>query len=775
MPKGGPDGGDGGNGGDVIAAGRPQRRVAARVPRPPAPAGRRRGRTAQGKQAPRRDAATTSSSRSPRARSCETRDGRACSPTSSRHGDTYARGAWRPGRPRQRPLPLERAPGAELRRAGRVRRGALAAARAQAPGRRRARRVPERREVDADRGGRARRSRRSPTTRSRRSSRTSASCASSEHEFVARRHPGAHRGRGRGPGPRPPVPPPRRAGAGARAAPRPRQRRGAAARRSRSACCSTSSAATSPSCSSGRGSSSARKADVATLPVRRHAHLGGHPRRARRAARRGSARWSTRPAPPSRSREAFVVLRPAEEGFSVGRDDDGAWRVTGRAAERVVAMADLTNPEALAYVHDRFRRMGVERALARAGAREGDLVRIGDDRARVRRGAPSMSAVVKVGTSSITGETRRARRRRRSLKLCGELAAARRRGPRGRARVLGRHRRRAAGARACTERPTDIGTLQAIAAVGQPRLMERVRRDPRPSTASSPARCCSPRTTSSTAPSTCTPARRCGGSSTSAWCPIVNENDTVADDEIRYGDNDRLAALVVAPGRRRPARAAHRHRRAVHRRPAPRRGGVAHRGDRRGRRRARGGRRWRRHATGGAAGWRASWRRRRSPPGRACGRSSPRPRRPASCSARSSGRPSAPWCSPGRERLAEPQALDRVRPGRRPAGSWSTTAPGARCVEQGRSLLPAGVRAVEGGFDADDAVEVVGEDGRPFAKGLVRYAGIGAAARGRVAGRATCPRASPARGHPPRRPRGPRRLIAPRRSSLACPRVCRRT
>jgi GTP-binding protein len=59
------------------------------------------------------------------------------------------------------------------------------------------------------------------------------------------------------------------------------------------------------------------------------------------------------------------------------RDDDGAWRVEGRAAERIVAMADLTNAEALAYVHQRFRRMGVERALARAGAREGDAVRIG--------------------------------------------------------------------------------------------------------------------------------------------------------------------------------------------------------------------------------------------------------------------------------------------------------------------------------------------------------------------------------------------------------------
>ena len=77
-------------------------------------------------------------------------------------------------------------------------------------------------------------------------------------------------------------------------------------------------------------------------------------------------------------RDGFVVLRPEETGFSVTRDDDGAYRVTGRTAERVVAMADLTNLEALQYVQDRFRRMGVERALQRAGATEGDVVRIGD-------------------------------------------------------------------------------------------------------------------------------------------------------------------------------------------------------------------------------------------------------------------------------------------------------------------------------------------------------------------------------------------------------------
>src|SRR4029079_7998030 len=75
--------------------------------------------------------------------------------------------------------------------------------------------------------------------------------------------------------------------------------------------------------------------------------------------------------------EPFVTLRPVEEGFTVVRHDDGARRALGRTAERVVAMAALTNEEAIEYVQVRLRRMGVERALARAGAREGDVVRVG--------------------------------------------------------------------------------------------------------------------------------------------------------------------------------------------------------------------------------------------------------------------------------------------------------------------------------------------------------------------------------------------------------------
>ena len=38
---------------------------------------------------------------------------------------------------------------------------------------------------------------------------------------------------------------------------------------------------------------------------------------------------------------------------------------------------DLTNPDALDYVHGKLRSMGVDRALARAGGKEGETVRIG--------------------------------------------------------------------------------------------------------------------------------------------------------------------------------------------------------------------------------------------------------------------------------------------------------------------------------------------------------------------------------------------------------------
>ncbi|MCU1460149.1 MAG: glutamate 5-kinase [Acidimicrobiales bacterium] len=49
----------------------------------------------------------------------------------------------------------------------------------------------------------------------------------------------------------------------------------------------------------------------------------------------------------------------------------------------------------------------------------------------------------------------------------------------------------------------------------------------------------------------------------------------------------------------------------------------------------------------------------------------------------------------------------------------------AALVERGRSLLPAGVVEVRGDFAADDAVEIADPSGKVFAKGLVRYGARG--------------------------------------------------
>ena len=61
----------------------------------------------------------------------------------------------------------------------------------------------------------------------------------------------------------------------------------------------------------------------------------------------------------------------------LGLHDDGSFRTSGRQAERAVALSDITNPDALAYAQHRLDRLGVPKALVRAGARAGDVVRIG--------------------------------------------------------------------------------------------------------------------------------------------------------------------------------------------------------------------------------------------------------------------------------------------------------------------------------------------------------------------------------------------------------------
>ena len=75
--------------------------------------------------------------------------------------------------------------------------------------------------------------------------------------------------------------------------------------------------------------------------------------------------------------DAFVVHRPAAEGYRVQRDISGDWEVIGRQAERAVALSDLTNVEALDEAHRRLKSIGIDKALARAGAKHGETVHIG--------------------------------------------------------------------------------------------------------------------------------------------------------------------------------------------------------------------------------------------------------------------------------------------------------------------------------------------------------------------------------------------------------------
>jgi GTPase len=83
------------------------------------------------------------------------------------------------------------------------------------------------------------------------------------------------------------------------------------------------------------------------------------------------ARQAT-PAP----RTSPVIHRPALDALSI-EQAGGTWVVAGKEALRAVALSNLSDPDALAHVHRRLKRIGVDRALVRAGVKDGDHVKIG--------------------------------------------------------------------------------------------------------------------------------------------------------------------------------------------------------------------------------------------------------------------------------------------------------------------------------------------------------------------------------------------------------------
>jgi len=68
--------------------------------------------------------------------------------------------------------------------------------------------------------------------------------------------------------------------------------------------------------------------------------------------------------------------RRGDREFGVRNLGGGVFEVTGRGVERMVIMTEWNNEEAIAFLQKRLVKAGVEKALAEAGALDGDEIRI---------------------------------------------------------------------------------------------------------------------------------------------------------------------------------------------------------------------------------------------------------------------------------------------------------------------------------------------------------------------------------------------------------------
>ena len=342
-----------------------------------------------------------------------------------------------------------------------------------------------------------------------------------------------------------------------------------------------------------------------------------------------------------------------------------------------------------------------------------------------------MRVVVKIGTSSITDD-RGAVDETAVAKLCSEAARLR---ASGHVVVLVTSGAIAAGLPAVGitgERPKDAVTLQAVSAVGQTRLMRVYEQAFATHDLVAGQVLIAPydfvvRQQYLHARATLQRLLELG------VVPIVNENDAIADDEIRFGDNDRLAALVAhlvsadllvlltdAPGLLTAdprldssASLIEEILEVDHELEAV--AGAA------GTVRGSGG-----MASKLAAAKIAAWSGVRAVIAQAS--------REGVLDDAIAGVPGAGTVIHPKPRRLSARKLWIAFA----VGSSGTVVvdDGARTalLERGVSLLAAGVREVVGAFAPDEAVEIAGPDGKVFAKGLVR---IGAAELSSVAGRRT--------------------------------------
>jgi len=87
------------------------------------------------------------------------------------------------------------------------------------------------------------------------------------------------------------------------------------------------------------------------------------------------ARRTVQEKPPPKIHEVIKYAQPVKD-FSVTRESEGYFVVSGDYIERLVNMTDLENEEAVAYLQKKFVETGLEEKLLEHGAKAGDTIRI---------------------------------------------------------------------------------------------------------------------------------------------------------------------------------------------------------------------------------------------------------------------------------------------------------------------------------------------------------------------------------------------------------------
>lgn len=77
--------------------------------------------------------------------------------------------------------------------------------------------------------------------------------------------------------------------------------------------------------------------------------------------------------------ESHVLYKfKKEEPFTITRDDDGTWVISGKEVERIFKMTKFSSDEAVMRFAKKLRRMGIDDKLIELGTETGDMVRILD-------------------------------------------------------------------------------------------------------------------------------------------------------------------------------------------------------------------------------------------------------------------------------------------------------------------------------------------------------------------------------------------------------------